>query len=293
MTYPPGSPGYPPAQQPTTQFAAPTQQFGKVDTNPPATSPTSNEAPSKLPLYLIAGVAVLGLAVYLSSFGPLFRISGADTFSFSPFLLDFGIVAAVLAGLFAAVNLVPKQVASPALIAVLSVLGFLLVVYNVISAPDGVSVDWGLYLITAFTVLQAIVGVAALLFDSGVLTAPASRPKYEQQQYGQYGGPGQYYGQPQGQPQGQAHHGGQPQHQGPQQRPGYPSQYGGYPSGPATGGFPAVGGQHGQGGTPTPPTGFPTYGQPPQSSNAPTTQVPAQPQSQSPSSSQQSGPTQS
>ncbi len=30
MTYPPGSPGYPPAQQPTTQFARPTQQFGKL-----------------------------------------------------------------------------------------------------------------------------------------------------------------------------------------------------------------------------------------------------------------------
>ena len=31
MTYPPGSPGYPPAQQPTTQFVAPTQQFGKAE----------------------------------------------------------------------------------------------------------------------------------------------------------------------------------------------------------------------------------------------------------------------
>ena len=30
MTYSPGSQGYPPAQQPTTQFAAPTQQFGKI-----------------------------------------------------------------------------------------------------------------------------------------------------------------------------------------------------------------------------------------------------------------------
>ncbi len=36
MTYPPGSPGYPPAQQPTTQFAAPTQQFGKLPEVAPA-----------------------------------------------------------------------------------------------------------------------------------------------------------------------------------------------------------------------------------------------------------------
>ena len=36
MTYPPGSPGYPPAQQPTSQFAAPTQQFGKLPEPAPA-----------------------------------------------------------------------------------------------------------------------------------------------------------------------------------------------------------------------------------------------------------------
>src|SRR5687768_7074628 len=76
MTYPPGSPGYPPAQQPTTQFAAPTQQFGKVPETAPA-APAA-EGPSKLPLYLTAAVAALGLAVYLASFGPLFTISSSD-----------------------------------------------------------------------------------------------------------------------------------------------------------------------------------------------------------------------
>ena len=70
MTYPPGSPGYPPAQQPTTQFAAPTQQFGKLPDVAPAA-----EGPSKLPMYLTAAVAALGLAVYLSSYGPLFTVS--------------------------------------------------------------------------------------------------------------------------------------------------------------------------------------------------------------------------
>ncbi|MGX9787895.1 DUF5336 domain-containing protein [Mycobacterium sp. MMS18-G62] len=265
MTYPPGSPGYPPAQQqPTNQFAAPTQQFGKPDT-------AAAEGPSKLPLYLTAAVAALGLAVYLSSFGPLFTAS-ADFFT--PTLLDLGVVASLLAALIAGVALIPKQTASPAWVAVLSVLGFLLVLAIVLTVPDGVSIDWGLYLIIAFSVVQAIVAVAVLLFDAGVITPPVPRPRYEQpQQYGQYGGQGPYYGQPQ--------HGGPPQ-QAPQQRPGYPSPYpGGYPGGPPTGGY--SGGQ--QGGPPTPPTGFPTYGQPP-SSNAPTQQVPAQPQS---SSSSQSG----
>jgi hypothetical protein len=268
MTYPPGSPGYPPAQQPATQFAAPTQQFGKL----PEAAPVA-EGPSKLPVYLTAAVAALGLAVYLSSYGPLLE-TGTDFFA--PPLLDLGVVAALLAALIAGVGLVPKQKAAPALVAVLSVLGFLLAISIVLAAPRGVNVKWGLYLIIAFSVVQAIVAVAVLLFDAGVLTPPAPRPRYEQpqQQYGQYGAPGPYYGQPQ-QP-GPQHHQGQTQ-----QRPGYPSPYGGgYPGGPSAGGFPPGS----QSGPPTPPSGFPTYGQPP-SSNAPTTQVPAQP-----SASSQSGP---
>ena len=120
MTYPPGSPGYPSAQQPTTQFAAPTQQFGRL---PEPTAPAA-EGPSKLPVYLIAAVAALGLAVYVSSYGPLFA-AGADFFT--PTLLDLGVVSSLLAGLIAGVGLVPKQKSAPALVAVLSVLGFLLV----------------------------------------------------------------------------------------------------------------------------------------------------------------------
>ncbi|HET7665796.1 MAG TPA: DUF5336 domain-containing protein [Mycobacterium sp.] len=292
MTYPPGSPGYPSAQQPTTQFAAPTQQFGKPDTSPPA---HAAEGQNKLPLYLTAAVAALGLAVYVSSYGPLFEAS-ADFFT--PTLLDLGVVASLLAGLIAGAALVPKQKAAPALMAVLSVLGFLLALAIVLTAPSGVSVEWGLYLIIAFSVVQAIIAVAVLLFDAGVIAPPAPKPRYEQQQYGQYGGPGPYYGQPhQPGPPPQQQHQQPPQHQ---QRPGYPSQYGGgYQGGPPSGGY--SGGQHS--GPPTPPTGFPTYGQPPSSggsgsressgktsnasssSNAPTTQVPVQP-----SSSTQSGP---
>ena len=281
MSYPqgpPGNPGYSPAQQPTTQFAAPTQQFGR----PPEPGPAVPAGPSQLPFYLTIAVAVLGLGVYLSSFGPLFT-SGADYFT--PTLLDLGVVAAIAAALIAGVSLLPKQKLLPAVIAVLSVLAFLLVIAIVLTAPEGVSIDWGLYLIIAFTMFQAIVAVAVLLFDAGVITPPAPQPPRYDQQYGQYGGPGgaPYYGQ-------QPQHGGPPQQhqQGLSQRPGYPSQYGGYSGGgPATGGY--SGGQQGgqQSGPPTPPTGFPTFGQPP-SPSAPTTQ--AQMPSQSGASSTQSGP---
>jgi hypothetical protein len=272
MTYPPGSPGYPPAQQPTNQFSAPTQQFGKV----PESGPSATDGVSKLPLYLAAAVAALGLAVYLSSFAPLFTISASDfpglgSISGSSFGLVLAVAASVLAGLFAGASLLPKHRVSTAVIAVLAVTAFLLVIAEVINKPSGASIDWGLYLIIAFTLFQAIVAVAVLLFESGVINPPTPRPKYEQQ-YGQYGAPGPYYGQPGQQGQLGQHHGG-PQQGQPQQRPGYPSTYpGGYQQGPSTGGYTPG---H-QSGPPTPPTGFPTYGQPP-SSTASTTQVPAQP----------------
>jgi hypothetical protein len=283
MSYPQGpstNPGYPPAQQPTTQFSAPTQQFGKV----PDAGGGAADGPSKLPVYLSAVVAAFGLIVYLSSFGPLFTIAASDfpglgDVSGGSFGLVLAVGASVLAALLAGVGLLPKQTVPVALVAVLSVLSFLLVIAEVINTPSGASIDWGLYLLIAFTLLQAIVAVALLLFDAGVITAPTPRPKYDQQQhYGQYGAPGSsYYGQ-------QQHLGG-PQ-QGQQQRPGYPSNYGGG----YAGGSPGSGGYSGnpQGGTPvgppTPPTGFPTYGQPPSNSGS-ATQAPAQG-----SSSSQSGP---
>jgi hypothetical protein len=277
MSYPqgaPGGPGYPPAQHSTNQFAAPTQQFNRV----PEAGPAPDGA-SKLPVYLSGAVAALGLLIYLAGFAPQFTISASDfpgmgQLSGSSLGLLFAVIAAVLAGLLAGLSLLPKQPDYTAIAAVGAVLGFLLVIAEVIKKPTGATIDWGLYLVIAFTLLQAAVAVVVVLFKAGVITAPAPRPRYEQpQHFGQY--PGAYYGQPQGQ------HQGQPQQQG---RPGYPTPYGGYPStGPSTGGFPAGG----PSGPPTPPTGFPTYGQPP-ASNAPTTQVPAQHQSSSSQSDQSS-----
>jgi hypothetical protein len=263
MTY---SPGYQSA--PPQQYGAPTQQFDRA---PEAAGPVG---PSKLPLYLSIAVVVLGFAVYLSAFAPVFGGVGAATPTF------FLVIAPLLAGLFAGVSLLPKQDDKSAAAAVLAVLGFLLLILTVLG--DGPTIDWGFYLFIAFTVLQAIVAVAKLLLDAGIITAPAPKPKYEQPAYGQYGPPAGYYGQP---PQGG---------QGPQQRPGgYAPQYGGYQGGgsPSTGGFPALGQQgasHGgpqgaphnapyggphndsQNGPPTPPTGFPAFGNPQAQSSAPT-----------------------
>jgi hypothetical protein len=269
MTYPPGSPGYSPTP-PTTQFSVPTQQLSKLP-EPAA------EGSSKLPVYLAAAVAVLGLAVYLSSFGPQFTISNSEfpqlgSASGSTLGLGIAVVASVLSGLLAGVTLLPRQKSFGAVVAATSVLAFLLVIGEVINAPSGAKIDWALYLIIAFSLLQAIAAVGWLLLDAGIITAPAPKPKYEQppQQYSPYGSQGSqggYYGQQQPQHGSQGQHQQRPE-QRPEQRPGYPQQYGqgGYPGGgPHTGGFPAV---NPQSGPPTPPTGFPAYGHP-QSSGAP------------------------
>ena len=286
MTYSPGSPGYPPANQPTTQFSAPTQHFGKLPEQPAA-----GEGPNKLPAYLLMVVAALGLLVYLCNFGPIFEVNASDflgqggTVSGSTLGIGLAVISALAAGLLAGVTLLSKGRTYVAIAAVLSVLALLLVIAELINKPSEASIGWALYALIVLSLLQAGSAVAALLFDTGVLTPPTPRPKYDQQQqYGQYGGPGSYYGQTHS---GQTHsgqtHSGQThtgQHQ--PQRPGYPSQYGGgYPGGggPSTGGF-QTGGQ--QSGPPTPPTGFPTYGQPQQQGGGAG-------QGQQPPSSQQSG----
>ncbi len=278
MTYPPSSSGYPSAQQPTTQFSAPTHQFGKVE-QPSAQSPAPAAAgPSKLPFILLAAVAVLGLLVYLFSFGPQFQIESTDfpqlgSATGTSLGLGLAVVASLLSALIAAASLLPNQKAPVGIIAAVAVLAFLLVLAEVIQTPDGVSLGWALYVVIVLTFLQSALSIGALLLDAGIISAPVPKPKkHDQPQYGQYGGPTQYYGQ-------HAPHQGGAQ----QQRPPYPGQYGGgYSGGSQSGGGYAALGQ--QSGPPTPPTGFPTYGQP-QSPSAPTGQVPAQPQSSSSSSS--------
>lgn len=275
MSYPsgpPGNSGYPSGPS-TGQYSAPAQQFGHTQ------EVATPAGPSRLPQYLAAAVAALGLFVYLANFGPVFTINAPNlpgfgpiggSVSTTPIGITLATAVALVAALLAGFSLLPKQGKSDTWVAILSVLALLLVLSQIVGLPSGVSFGWSLYLIIVFSVLQTIAAVAALLLESGVVSAPAPKPKYEQNPYGQYGGPGQYYGQPQGQPQ----HGAPLHQQGPPQRGGYSQQpYGGYPSGPSTGGFgaqpgaqsPSQPGQQAgsqQSGPPTPPTGFPAFGSP-------------------------------
>ena len=64
MSYPPTNPGYPAPQQ-SGGYGGPA--------GPPYPAPAAG--PTKTPVYLTAGVVLLGLVAYLASFGPLLSIN--------------------------------------------------------------------------------------------------------------------------------------------------------------------------------------------------------------------------
>ncbi|MEI6254264.1 MAG: DUF5336 domain-containing protein [Mycobacteriaceae bacterium] len=251
MTYQPHNPGYSGPQQPAG--------YGAPAVRPPA---VRAEGPSKLPVYLTGAVVVLGLFAFLASFGPLFNINtsmgpfgGAELTASG---MGYWTIAALIAGLLAAVGLVSKGRSYTPVVAVAAVLGLLLVIGQLINRPNGVSVGWALWLVLLLTLLQAGAAVVALLVESGVITAPAPRPRYDA--YGPYGPPpAGYYGQPVAAP-------------GPPP-PGYPAPY-------QSGGY-APGGYGQPDNSPeTPPTGFPSLGQ----QQPPVTQSPsAEPSGSNPS----------
>ncbi len=239
MTYPPGNPGYPPAQSPGSYGAPAATSFAK-----------SEDADSNLKHYLTIGVAVLGVLTYLASYFPMVSrlLPNGDELVEKGSTLPVDLV--LLAGLLAAVSLLPKAKNFLAAVTAISVLGTLLLIQDTIDASDRGA---GLWIAVTAAVVQAGVAIGALLLDAGVITAPAPRPKYDQY-YGQYGG---YYG----------------QQQAPYQQSGYGTQYGGYPSNPNTGGFAAQPGPQpssasSQHGSPTPPTGFPSFSPPPSSGSS-------------------------
>ncbi len=260
MTYQPGSPGYPSAQQPAGSYGAATPAAAQAE-----------PGESKLGLYLAIAVVALGLLAYFFSFGPMFTYSSELSGSGGEVSGDTGLAVgvAVLAALLAGVGLLPKAKSYVTIVAVLSVLGVLLIIAATFNKPSSFSAGWALWIVLVCIVFQAVAAVGALLLDSGVITAPTPRPKYDPfggygqyGQYGQYGGqPGGYYGQP----------GAQQPAQNPAQSSGYGSQYGGgYSSNPnpQSGGFAAQptqqASQQQQGpSTHTPPTGFPSFSPPP------------------------------
>ena len=164
MSYPPGSPGYPPAQQPTTQFAAPTQQFGKLPEQQLRRRRRSEQAAH------VSDRRSGGAWPRASTCRASARCSPrAQTSSRRHCLISawsrrcsrrcWPVSACAQAEAAARARRGAVGAGLPA---------------GDRDRADRAGrrvIDWGLYLIIAFSVVQAIVAVAVLLFDAGVITA--------------------------------------------------------------------------------------------------------------------------
>jgi len=230
MTYPPANPGYPAAPPGYGSPAGSPAGPPPVPPRVPLYAPGAAAGTGKSPAYLTVAVAALGFLSYLLSFGTIWN----GEFTPGPGLWQ---AAALGAGLLAAVSALPRATKSyTAVAAVLAVAALLLAVYDILNPLGDASAGWALWLVLLVILMQAATALTALLFETGVLTAPPPRP--QPSPYGQYGPlPGGYYGQP-----------------GRSQAAGYPAQYGGgYVSAAPAAGYAQADN------TDTPPTGFPAY----------------------------------
>ncbi|MGV0815328.1 DUF5336 domain-containing protein [Mycolicibacterium boenickei] len=105
-------------------------------------------------------VVVLGLAGYCVSFGPAADGGGND----------WHVRFAALAGLSAAIGLLPKQTARPWLTAILAAIGFLDALSSVVTAGSG----WVLTTIVVLNGLQAAAAAVVLWLEPEAATAPAT-----------------------------------------------------------------------------------------------------------------------
>jgi Family of unknown function (DUF5336) len=184
-----------------------------------------------LPFYLNVGVVALGVLSFLLGFTPY--ISGA-TASFggesisvntaTNFFMTNGLVSTSLllvAALVAALGMLPKQDIHEGIVSSLSVVGFVSLLFQMISLPAQAKLGFGLIVVLITSFLQAGLAIGALLISSDIIKLPAPKqPEYGYYGQGGYGQGG--YGQP------------QPQQPPPQSQPQQPY----YPGPPAVGSYP-------------------------------------------------------
>ncbi len=223
-----------------------------------------------MPFILLAAVAVLGLLVYLFSFGPAVHdrehrlpadgqrqrhVAGCSA---SPSSRRSS------PRLVAAASLLPKQKAPVGVIAAVAVLAFLLVLAEIIQKPEGVSIGWALYVVICPDVPAGRARdrrPAARRGHHLGAGAEAEVAEVQQPQYGQYGSRTSTTAST------RAHQGGPSSSVSPTRASTAAATPAARPPAVA---IAAIGQQSGP---PTPPTGFPTYGQPQATPSAPTGQV--------------------
>jgi hypothetical protein len=205
MTYPtPGGYGGPPQGPSTPGYGPQSPGYGA----PPARGPAGQAgegsqgkgAAAGLSFYLNMGVVALGVLSFFLGFLPY--ISGASAEfggesisvnSSTNFFMTNGLLSTSLllvAALVAALGMLPKQDIHEGVVTSLSVVGFVSLLFQLISLPGEAKLGIGLIVVLITSFLQAALATTALLFSSEIIKPPAPKPP----QYGYYGQPG--YGQP-------------------------------------------------------------------------------------------------
>lgn len=168
MSYPSGSQSYFPAQQ-RGGYDAYSQQFGRSDMG----------ARERLQ-YLRIAVAVLGVASYLFSYGPV--LSGHSGAAWA-------VRFALFAGVLAAFGLASEQ--TRRVVAALAVVGFadaVSVLINTSSQPG-----WALWVIIALNGLQALAAIGAVVSQPGAAAAERAAASAYEAYAGYYAQASQHY----------------------------------------------------------------------------------------------------
>ncbi|GAB3506488.1 DUF5336 domain-containing protein [Amycolatopsis cihanbeyliensis] len=214
MTFPSSGPGYSP------QGGGPQQQPPQGPGSgpfPPQTPPgqQGGGAIGTLNIAVLLGLAVtvLGLVQYFMGFSDEASLAGWAT------------VYLLVAGLLAALRVLPNGPKVMPFVALFSVLGAFQSVDAMVGIGENAETPGIMIVVLILGILQMLVAVAALLFDHNVLKLPAPRPQAPYSPYGQpYGQQPQH---PQGPPSGAFN---QPTTYGPPVTPGaspgqQPTQY--------------------------------------------------------------------
>ncbi|MBF6340408.1 DUF5336 domain-containing protein [Nocardia abscessus] len=191
MSYPTGGSGYN-----TPSPSAPSSQSPATGGASAGSSATGSDAKG-LPFFLVVGVAALGVINFLLGFLPFLGTKPIDfggrtvgtpessnlfqVASGSPLL---GLL--LLGGLLAGLSLLPKQNWTGAAAAA-STAGFLALLFQSFNFGEGSELKAGAFILLALAFVQAAVAIAATLFETGILKAPAPRPATAPSGFGQAG----------------------------------------------------------------------------------------------------------
>ncbi|WP_069161666.1 DUF5336 domain-containing protein [Nocardia altamirensis] len=180
MSYPSGGSGY---NQPAPATSA---SLGSTPGGGASSGSSASGAEAKgLPFLLTVAVAALGVINFLLGFVPFLgskpiEFGGTPVRSAETASLFDGSGASLLGilllgGLLAGLSLLPKQNWTGAAAAA-STAGFLALAVQSFSFGDGVELKWGAYLLLVFALAQTVAAIGAVLFEAGIVKAPAPRP---------------------------------------------------------------------------------------------------------------------